>query len=91
MFIRKNFPQKLGLAIVIAAALAFLILAANPTTFHIGAWILAAAALVDALIFVFVGKITVCYRCRANIPGPLNADHNPFDLATAEKYRSAQR
>jgi hypothetical protein len=89
LFIRKRFPQKLGLAIIIAAAIAFLILAARPHTFYIGLGILIAVSILDLLLFPFFGNTTVCYRCRKDFPRtPLNPDHGPFDLATAEKYRT---
>lgn len=88
LFIRKDFPQKLGLTIVILAGGAFLVLAARRSTFYLGVWVLAAAAAVDAVIYFFVGKLTVCYKCRAEFRDrPLNPDHGPFELAIAEKYR----
>lgn len=88
LFVRKDFPQKLGIAIVAAAGVAFLVLAARPATFYIGVWVLAAAAALDALLFVFVPKVTVCYRCRAEFRGaPPNPSHGAFELAVAEKYR----
>ena len=88
LFIRKDFPQKLGLSVVALAAIAFLVLAARPATFYLGVWVLVAAAVLDAALFFFVPKITVCYRCRAEFRGhPLNPKHGPFELAVAEKYR----
>jgi hypothetical protein len=88
LFVRKNFPQKLGLTIVVLAGVAFLFLAANPTTFHLGVYILLIPVVIDGLLYFFVGKLTVCYRCRAEFAGPTNPDHHGFDLATGEKYRS---
>ena len=89
LFIRKDFPQKLGMAIVVIAALLFLILSASRTRFYLGTLILLAAALIDAILYFFVPKITVCYRCRAEFRDvPLNPDHTGFDLATAERYRA---
>jgi hypothetical protein len=89
LFVRKDFPQKTGLALVTIAALAFLILAASRGTFYLGVWVLVAAAAVDAALYLVVGRVTVCYRCRAVIRGvPLNPAHGPFELAVAEKYRS---
>ena len=88
LFIRKDFPQKLGLGVVVVAGVAFLFLAARPATFYIGVWVLVASAAVDAVLFFFVPKITICYRCRAGFRGrPLNPRHGPFELAVAEKYR----
>jgi hypothetical protein len=46
------------------------------------------AVAVDALLYLVVGKMTVCYRCRAEFrDAPINPDHEGFDLAVAEKYR----
>ena len=87
LFVRKDFPQKLGVTLVILAAVAFLILAAWRETFWIGAMILAIAAVIDALFYIFVPRITVCYRCRAEFRGPINPKHVGFELATGEKYR----
>ena len=88
LFIRKDFPQKTGLAVVVMAGLAFLVLAAWRETFYLGVWVLLAAAAVDALLYAFVPKVTTCYRCRGDFRGvPLNPDHGPFELAVAEKYR----
>jgi hypothetical protein len=87
LFIRKNFPQKLGLTLVIVAAVAFLILAARRENFWIGATILFIAALIDAIFYLLVGKITVCYRCHAEFGGPINPKHAGFDLPIGEKYR----
>jgi cell division protein FtsW (lipid II flippase) len=89
LFVRKDFPQKLGMAVVLAAVLAFIVLAVSRTTFWIGALVLVAAAAVDALLYLFVPKVTVCYRCRAEFRDvPLNPDHDGFELAVAEKYRT---
>ena len=88
LFVRKNFPQKLGMAIVVVAAVTFLILAAWRHTFWIGAIVLAVAAGIDAILYVFVPRITVCYRCRAEFRGPINPKHEGFELAVGEKYRA---
>ena len=88
LFIRKDFPQKTGLLVIVVAGLTFLVLAARRGTFYLGVWVLVSAAAVDALLYVFVPKVTVCYRCRAEFRGvPLNPDHGAFELAVAEKYR----
>ena len=89
LFVRKDFPQKLGLAIVVVAAVAFLALASRPRYFYLGALVLVAAVVIDAAIYLFVGKVTVCYRCRAEFrSAPVNPEHEGFDLAIAEKYRA---
>jgi hypothetical protein len=88
LFIRKDFPQKLGLTIVIVAAVSFLILSASRSHFYLGALVLLAAALLDAALYWFVPKITVCYKCRSEFRDvPLNPEHHGFELAVGEKYR----
>jgi hypothetical protein len=87
-FVRKDFPQKLGLAVVIASAVGFLVLAARRSGMMLGLGLLAAATVVDALLYLVVGKVTVCYRCRAEFrKEPISPEHGPFELAIAEKYR----
>ncbi len=89
-FIRKDFPQKLGLILVaifglIASVFYYFenILATFGT--------LATPVVIDAAIYFFVGRVTVCYRCRAEYRGGVyNPNHHGFDLATSEKYDPAQ-
>jgi hypothetical protein len=85
LFVRKDFPQRLGFMIVIVFGLASLYY------FRINAvisWlILAAAVVLDVLIYCIIGRVTTCYRCRAEYrKGRLNPRHEGFDLATSEKY-----
>jgi hypothetical protein len=89
LFVRKDFPQKLGLAIVAAAAVAFVVLSVRRTTMYIGVLVLLAAFMVDVVLYLFVPKVTVCYRCRAEFRGvPVNPEHEGFELAVGEKYRT---
>ena len=91
LFIRKDFPQKLGLSIVIAAAIAFLWLASSRQRFYLGAIVLLAAAVLDAALYWFVPKITVCYRCRGEFRDvPINPDHGGYELAVGEKYKQPE-
>src|SRR5258705_535087 len=77
-----------GLGLVIGGAVGFLILAARPRTFYLGVWILVGMVVVDVILAMVVGRVTVCYRCRREFPGVgINPAHGGFDLATAEKYR----
>ena len=91
MFVRKDFPQKLGLAIVIMAAGTFLILASSRRWFFLGAWVLVLAVVIDAVMYAFVPKLTVCYKCRAEFRDvPINPKHEGYELAIGEKYRSKE-
>lgn len=86
LFIRKNFPQKLGLLIVLSAAVvSFITLERSPGVAYA---VLVAAVLIDVLIYGLIGIVTVCYRCRTEYWGlARNRDHDWFDLAASEKYR----
>ncbi|MCB9852141.1 MAG: hypothetical protein H6819_03525 [Phycisphaerales bacterium] len=85
-FIRKDFPQRLGLVMVVifgVIATYFYAYERIGMTFAT----LGSLVVIDAIIFFFVGKVTVCYRCRAEYRGvAYNPDHEGFDLATSEKY-----
>lgn len=86
-FNRRDFPQRLGLAIVVAAGLLSFYFFQRSEMF--AAWgVLAGAVVIDALLALCTGRLTVCYRCRAELRG---GAYNPawagFDLATAEKYK----
>lgn len=85
-FIRKDFPQRLGMTLVVLFGLVasvFFYYKNIPATFVT----LASVVVVDAAIYLFVGKVTVCYRCRAEYRGlPPDPRYGGFDLATSEKY-----
>ena len=85
LFTRKDFPQKLGLLVVIAAGIAAIIY--FQIDLRIAYAILAAAVLVDLVLYLMVGKVICCYACRAEYRGGTeNPIHEGFDLATSEKY-----
>lgn len=88
LYVRKDFPQRVGLVIVVAAGLlSFVLLGRGYVEWAVG--VLVAVLLIDLLIYRFIPAVTVCYRCgaahRGVKPGPA---HGGFDLATAEKYQS---
>jgi hypothetical protein len=87
LFVRKDFPQRLGAGLValgiigssIAWAYAHLLL-----TFGI----LFATALVDVLLYLVVPNALMCYRCSAQYRGLTGLDnHAAFNLETHERYR----
>ena len=93
LFHRKDFPQGLGLAVVVAAGAASVVMFALG-----GAWIvwsvavLAAAVAVDALIYAFTGRCLVCYRCRSEFrDAPIHESIEGWELAVGEKYRPVRR
>lgn len=89
LYLQKDFPQGLGLAIVAAA------IAASTVFWYLdrpipALGILLLSALVDMALYYRVGDVTICYRCLSQYRGP---GANPggrfrgFDLAIGERYR----
>jgi hypothetical protein len=89
LYVQKDFPQGLGLAIVI---LGFVV----STVF----WyydrpipalsVLLVSALVDMALFYLVPDVTICYRCLSQYRGAganPGKRFSPFDLAVGERYR----
>ena len=87
LFIRKDFPQRLGVMIVVIGFLA------SSVAWYYYEVILAFAILfatagIDVLLYVFMGEALVCYRCGTHYRQVNNLDqHSTFDLETHEKYR----
>ena len=89
LYIQKDFPQGLGLFIVIVGF-------AISTVFWyyempIPAYaILLASALLDMALYYKVPNVTICYRCLCQIRGAGSNPEGrfpPFDLAIGERYR----
>src|SRR5438132_14381352 len=73
LFVRERFSQKVGLVLVIGAAVAFLILAARRETFYLGVAVLIGVVILDVILYPLFGQTTECYRCRQNFPrAPIN-------------------
>jgi hypothetical protein len=85
LFSRKDFPQRLGVGIVVVG------LAASCVTW---AWrllvptfaILFGTALVDVVLYFVMPECLTCYRCGARYRGAEGA-FGGFDLETHEKHR----
>jgi hypothetical protein len=86
LYTQKDFNRKAGLFVVgvgIAASLYFF--AEREPFLALGA--LVATAVIDALIYLIVGDVTVCYACHAVYRGfARNPAHQAFDLKKLEKY-----
>jgi hypothetical protein len=85
LFARKDFPQRLGVGIVVAG------FAASCVTW---AWqllvptfaILFGTALIDVLLYLLMPECLTCYRCAARYRGA-GGSHGGFDLETHERHR----
>ncbi|MEM8944217.1 MAG: hypothetical protein AAGD11_03465 [Planctomycetota bacterium] len=87
LFVRKDFPQRLGVGLVIVG-----IVGSSIAWYYSDVlWtfgILFATALVDVLLYMLVGDALMCYRCQAQYRGVEEMDsHGQFDLDTHERYR----
>jgi hypothetical protein len=87
LYVRKAFPNWLGMSVVVLAGIGFL-------AFHWMYWFYAAwacllgAAVLDTALYFLMGNMTVCYRCGAEHTGFAgDPSHGSFDLGVAEKYR----
>jgi DNA-directed RNA polymerase subunit RPC12/RpoP len=87
LFARKDFPQKLGVGLVVFGFIASSIAWANYQVFWTFA-ILFATALVDLVLYLVMGESLTCYRCHAQYRGTHEIErHGGFDLETHERYR----
>lgn len=84
---QKDFPARLGLALVaLAAVLSTLAIAWYRPLIALG--ILMVFALIDLLLYTFMGDMLVCYRCGARHRKTEIAESHPrFDLEVNERYR----
>jgi len=82
-YARKDFDPTIGLSVVIAGAIV-------SGTFYwfgrdlIAYGILAAAALIDLIVYSRLEDITVCYRCHTEFRGSYPRSAPAFDLHTAD-------
>ncbi|HVA49185.1 MAG TPA: hypothetical protein VNH11_22670 [Pirellulales bacterium] len=87
LFVRKDFPQRLGVAIVVLGfALSCVTWFFYWTTLTFA--VLFATALVDFVLYLIVGESVVCYRCHAEyrrLPKP--QAYQAFSLDTHERHR----
>lgn len=87
LYKKKDFPHRLGLTILAAACIGFLI--TNAIYWQWVGWtILIGSAAVDGVLYLTVKDAVVCYRCASHYRGvPSGLSHLPFDLGIAERYR----
>ena len=87
LFLRKDFPQRLGVGIVTVGIVGSCITwAMSEITLTFA--ILFATALIDVVLYFTVGNVLHCYRCQAQYRGvPGLENHGGFDLETHEKHR----
>ena len=87
LFIRKNFPQRLGVTIVVVG----FAISCITWYFHLVIAtfaVLFATAGIDVLLYLLMGNALQCYRCQAHYAGVDGLErHSPFDLEIHERHR----
>jgi len=87
LYVRKDFSQRLGLAIVAIGIVASSI-AWGFHMIYTTYGILFGTALIDVALYFLVGNVLQCYRCRAEFRQLADLScHEPFHLETHERYR----
>jgi hypothetical protein len=89
LYLQKDFPQGLGLGIVVVGFVISTVFwyYENPIPAYA---VLLASALLDMVLYYRVPDVTICYRCLGQYRGEgSNTDgrFKPFDLAIGERYR----
>ena len=80
---RKDFDPKLGVAAVaLAAVISAIFYWYKRDVLAYG--VLAAAALLDFVVYRFLSLVTVCYRCHTEFRGDYPRTASGFDLHTAD-------
>jgi hypothetical protein len=87
LFARKDFPQRLGVALVAIGFIGSSIAWANYQVLWSFA-ILFGTALIDLVLYLVMGESLTCYRCHAQYRGFEDIElHGGFDLETHERHR----
>lgn len=87
LFVRKDFPQRLGVAIVVTGFIVSSVFWANHMVISTFA-VLLITALIDVVLYLTMGNVLECYRCHAQYRGLPGFDgYEQFDLEAYEKHR----
>jgi hypothetical protein len=87
LYARKDFPQRLGVALVAIGFIGSSIAWANYQVLWSFA-ILFGTALIDLVLYLVMGESLTCYRCHAQYRGFDDIElHGGFDLETHERHR----
>ncbi len=87
LYVRKDFPQRLGVTIVIIGVVL------SSITWFYHSWlgtfaVLFAMAAIDVFLYWVTGNLLQCYRCQAQYRAVPGVDsYGAFDLEVHERYR----
>jgi ribosomal protein S27E len=87
LFVRKDFSQSVGVAIVVVG----FVISSIFWYYRMPLWtygVLFATALLDVALYLTVGNMLQCYHCQAQYRDVSGQENHPsFDLETHEKHR----
>lgn len=87
LYVRKDFPQQLGIAIVVVG-IVLTTITWYYRLIYLTFGIFFATAAIDFVLWLVMGNVLQCYRCQARYRGVEGLEgHGGFDLETHEKHR----
>lgn len=86
LFVRKDFPQRLGVSLVVIGLIASCYAWYHHQIF-LTFGILFTTAAIDVVLYLLVSDALVCYCCGAHYRRCTLIDHKGFSLETHERYR----
>lgn len=86
LYVTREFPRGIGLAVVgIAATASFVVYGATSSPYY-SLLPLAAATILDAILYRFTPPLVVCYLCQAFLSGARTEGLLPFDAPKGLQY-----
>jgi len=87
LYRRKDFPQRLGIALVGLGCVLFA-LAQSQYWYKTAFACLIGSVLIDLVLYNIVGDVVICYRCAAQHRRlPQTERYEPFNLSAHERHR----
>jgi len=91
IFKRYDFPQRFGLALVLIAIIACVVLLIEGQVLW-AMGVLLGTVVIDRIVYVFTRECLVCYRCRSEFRDvKVDKSHASWDLSIGEKYRPVRQ
>lgn len=91
IFKRYDFPQRFGLALVLIAIIACVVLLIEGQVLW-AMGVLLGTVVIDRIVYVFTRECLVCYRCRSEFRDvKIDESHESWDLSIGEKYRPVRQ
>jgi len=89
-FVQRDFDQRLG-CLIMAGAIVVAIFCGWRFGWIYFTPVLLATVLIDWVLSLRVGRVTICYRCDSEYRGSKpNPRHRPYDAHVAERYASVK-